>query len=123
MKSEQLFFRQPETLSKAVRLVRQLESSRLASSQQKPKVQLNAIGDVNGESEIQELKNLITQLNSRLDKLEKQPVRRQRDRSNVKCYSCSRYGHFLEIIQTKSQKNRECSQGPASTPKQPEGPW
>lgn len=62
-----------QKLSKAVRLVRQLESARLASrtftsfkreqtsGQQKSKVQFNAVSEVNKESNITELKMLMVQ--------------------------------------------------------------
>ena len=101
---EQLFVKQPKTLPEAVRLVRQLESARTASrcqSKQNPsKGYINLVSG--GVSDVEELKQLMLKLDTRLQALENrmsqgnsaQRVERGRDLSKIKCYSCQHYGHY-----------------------------
>lgn len=98
---EQLFIKQPESLSAAVRLVRQLESARVASrnsaENKPPRPQLNVMEE-NNTLEVSELKGLMASINSRLERLEKQqrePRRRPvAGSSRVRCYRCQNYGHY-----------------------------
>ena len=72
---EQLFIKQPDSLSAAVRLVRQLESARVvsrSSAENKPvRPQVNVVEESENGSEVAELKSLMVSINSRLERLEK----------------------------------------------------
>ena len=120
---EQLYFRQPESLSAAVRLQRQLESAHFAScntvgpssasrpmcSPSKPRVELNVMdgAETSLHAEIGELKQVLLKLDSRLAKLEGAPkVKRQVDMSNIKCFSCSQYGHFARNCPQQQLKEK-----------------
>ena len=72
---EKLFMHQPETLDDAVKMTRQLESARRASSNVKPpppKGTPQCYTLSANSSEFRELKELITKMNKRIDDLEKQ---------------------------------------------------
>ena len=110
---EKLFMQQPQTLSDAIKMTRQLESARRASSSAKtqppgpakpqPQVQCHAMSA--SCSDFSQLKELITTISMRIDGLEKQlqssystrPQARERD---IRCFSCNQKGHLA----------RNCSQ-------------
>ena len=110
---EKLFMQQPQTLSDAIKMTRQLESARRASSSAKtqppgpakpqPQAQCHAMSA--SSSDISQLKELITTMSKRIDGLEKQlqsnsstrPQARERD---IRCFSCNQKGHLA----------RNCSQ-------------
>lgn len=114
---EQLFVKQPKTLPEAVRLVRQLESARMASRSSKPSQSKGYLNQVSEKgSDVDELKQLMLKISTRLETLENQvsqntsaQQQRQRserqDKSKVKCYSCQRYGHYARECTQKQQGN------------------
>lgn len=115
---EQLFVKQPKTLPEAVRLVRQLESARMASRSgsfkpSQSKGYLNQVNEKESDVNVDELKQLMLKINMRLETLENQVSQnnsaqrseRGRDLSKLKCFSCRRYGHYARDCPEKAQGN------------------
>lgn len=114
---EQLFVKQPKSLSEAVRHIRQLESARMASRNvsSNSKLTPNKAGHVSQvsekTSEIDDLKSLLVKMNARLESLENQVVNKSRqesggrDLSKVKCFSCQSFGHYARNCPYKRSGN------------------
>lgn len=123
---EQLFISQPQTLSEAVRLTRQLESARAAarssngekprsamdSGVQKSREQINVVNEASKGGEMEELKSLVMQLHAKIDSLEKQQASmrprdmgKPRDMSKIKCFSCQQHGHYARACPNKQGGN------------------
>ena len=85
---EQLFNKQPNNLSTAVRLVQQLESARVASRNsaeyKPPQSQLNVVEESENVLKVSELKSLMASINSlfkRLEEQQEEPCRHSLKRS------------------------------------------
>ena len=110
---EKLFMQQPSTLNDALKMTRQLESARRASSiakaqtPMKPQPRPQLCNNVSAStSDMSELKELISAMSKRMDGLEKQlsnsktgSSRRER---HGKCFSCNQQGHFARHCPQRS---------------------
>lgn len=114
---EKLFISQPKSLSEAVRLVRQIERARKASQSckvpqtpPKTKGQCHAVSGPNEDKvskELREMKELVVQMNERIQQLESQPrTHRGRQRKQV-CYSCNEEGHFARNCPSRNNSGNE----------------
>ena len=118
---EKIFMSQPGSIVEAVRHVRRLESARKAcqtNPSKEAKHRVNAISDNTISKEIKELKDLVTDMNKRIQSLEEKADLKStsgtRRRDNVVCYSCKNFGHFARDCTIKLPGNDSRGLPPAN---------
>lgn len=127
---EKIFMSQPSSIVEAVRLVRRLESARKACMQTNPpkeksvssKDRVSVITDDKISKELRELKDLVSEMNKRIQSLEEKNETKStsgpRRRDDVVCFSCGNPGHFARDCKMKSTGNDNRGLRPAN-----QAPW